>query len=86
MDNQPKPKNVITKISYKDYLAKQEKERQKKPLVIPLPVKIILAVPFLLIACFGLFYLPFMAFQVATGPAHVDKGTHDVSVVKKSMK
>ena len=82
---QPKAKSAATnKINYKDYLAQQEKERKKKPLEIPSPVKIILSIPFLIIACFGLFYLPFMAFQVATSPAHVDKETHEVSVLKKS--
>ncbi len=82
--NQPKAKNAATKINYKDYLAQQEKERKKKPLEIPLPVKIILLTPFLIIACFGLYYLPYLVYLVGTSPAHVDKETHEISVLKKS--
>lgn len=81
--NQAPVKSASSKISYKDYLAKQEKERKKKPLEIPLPVKIILLTPFLIIACFGLFYIPFMAFQVATSPSQGEKTTHEASVLKK---
>ena len=84
MDNASQPKSAASnKISYKDYLAQKEKEKKKKSFELPLPVKIILLTPFLIITCFGLFYIPFMAFQVATSPAHADKSAHQSSVLKK---
>lgn len=81
--NQSQSNGTTSKISYKDYLAQKEKERKKKPLEIPLPVKIILISPFLMIACFGLYYIPFMVFQVATSPSQEEKAIQEISVLKK---
>lgn len=83
MESKSQAQNASNKISYKDYLAQQEKERKKKPLEIPLPVKIILVSPFLMIACFGLYYIPFMVFQVATSPSQEEKTIQEISVLKK---
>ena len=58
------PKNV--QFSVNEYKALQAKEAKKFKLTIPLPVKIILSLPLIAIALFGLFYIPFTAYQNAT--------------------
>ena len=58
------PKNV--QLSVSEYRALQEKEAKKIKLTIPLPVKIILSLPLIAIALFGLVYIPFTAYQSAT--------------------
>jgi len=54
-------KNVQLSIS--EYKALQEKEAKKFKLTIPLPVKIILSLPLIAIALFGVFFIPFTAYQ-----------------------
>jgi len=57
-----------SQISLKEYLAKKEKEAQQaKKGKIPLPIKIILAIPVLAIFAFGLFLIPFLIFQFFQG-------------------
>ena len=58
------PKNVQLSIS--EHKALQEKEAKKFKLTIPLPVKIILSLPLIAIALFGVFYIPYTAYQNAT--------------------
>ena len=70
MTENPKPPAAAGKpqISYKEYLAKKEKDVDKaKKSQLPLPVKIILAIPVLAIFCFGLFFIPFMLFKIFMG-------------------
>ena len=68
-DQEAPQKPSQPKVSYKEYLAQKAKESKKKNFELPLPVKIILLTPFLLLCCFGLFYLPWIIFTIATSPA-----------------
>ncbi len=71
--NQPAKKSK-EKIELKDYLeAKAKEAKKKKNSQMPLPVKIFLLSPFLIIFCFGIFYIPFMIYQIATGKAAVEQ-------------
>lgn len=69
MTENPKPQAAgQTKLSYKEYIAKKEKEADNaKKSKLPLPVKIILAIPLLAIFCFGLFFIPFVIFKIFMG-------------------
>ena len=61
-------KQPPAKPSLKEYLSAQKKEtKKKKSTKIPLPVKIFLLIPFLIIFCFGIFYIPFIIYQIITG-------------------
>ena len=55
-------------VSYKEYLARQEKAKNSKP-KIPSFIKYILMAPLLLVGCFGLFFIPFLIFKAITSPA-----------------
>ncbi len=69
MTENPKPQAAgKPQLSYKEYLAKKEKEVDKaKKSQLPLPIKIILAIPVLAIAGFGLFFIPFVLFKIFMG-------------------
>ena len=47
-------------LSIAEYKALQEKETKKFKLKIPTIIKIILAIPFVIIFLFGLFYIPYL--------------------------
>ena len=62
------------KISYKEYEALRSKK--KTPQKIPVPIQFILGTPFLIIFCFGIFFIPYMLFVIATGKdASADKSS-----------
>ena len=63
-DLKKNPKDA--QLSLKEYKALQEKEAKKFKLSIPLPIKIFLSIPLVVIAIFGLVYIPFTAYQNAT--------------------
>ncbi|OGX26219.1 MAG: hypothetical protein A2787_03955 [Omnitrophica WOR_2 bacterium RIFCSPHIGHO2_01_FULL_48_9] len=71
------------KISLEEYLA-QQKKNKKAPFQLPPSLKIALATPFLIIFCFGLFYLPFMIFNIATGKEKKQDTASDYQSIKKS--
>ena len=52
------------KISYKEYEALRSKK--KTPKEIPAHIQFILGTPFLIIFCFGIFFVPYMLFVIAT--------------------
>ena len=52
-------------VSLQEYLSRQEKAK-KSQFKIPPAVKYILAAPFLIIFCFGLFFIPYMIFKAIT--------------------
>lgn len=75
MNEQPS-KSKPTQIPLKEYLAaKAKEEKKKKQSKIPLPVMIFLLTPLLIVFCFGLFYLPFLLFQIATGKSASDQNS-----------
>jgi hypothetical protein len=53
------------KISYKEYEALRNKKKPAKK--IPAHIQLILGTPFLIICCFGLIFIPYMLFVIATG-------------------
>ena len=53
-------------MDWKEYQALKEKEAQKKPFTIPKPVQFIIFSPVILVCLFGIFYIPYLAFQSAT--------------------
>ena len=63
------PKDKIGKrqsLDYKEYAALKEKESKKKAFQLPLPIKIILLTPLVLIFCLGIFYIPYILFIIIT--------------------
>lgn len=50
-------------IPLSEYRAQKAKAQRKKK-GLPAPVKFILATPLLIIFCFGLFFLPYMMYQI----------------------
>ncbi len=54
--------------TFKEYMdvRKQAREHKKKPL--PLPIKIILYTPLILLACAGVIFVPYTLFQIFTAP------------------
>ncbi len=63
-DSKKNPKDA--QLSIKEYKALQEKEAKKFKLSVPLPIKIVLSIPLVVIAIFGIVYIPFTAYQNAT--------------------
>ncbi len=76
-------KKLLEKINYKKYLAQKEIDSKKKRIELPGPVKIILTIPFLLIFCFGLFYLPFITFQIITSKSKDLPADSEAATAKK---
>ena len=71
--NQDQLKDVYKKRGYqqqtfKQYMdmRKQAREHKNKPL--PLPVKILLYTPLILLACAGVIFVPYTLFQIFTAP------------------
>jgi len=54
-------------MTLKDYNAQRLKKNKKQKKEIPAAVKYILMTPFILIFCFGLFFIPFMIYQFFVG-------------------
>lgn len=72
----------IPKISLEEYEAIKAKEAKRFKLKLPPSLKWILATPFLIIFCCGLFLIPFILYQIATSPAksidkEKEKTTHE---------
>ncbi len=71
------------KITLEEYLALAKKNK-KSSFEIPPAVKIALVTPFIIIFFFGLFYIPFMLFIIATSKPAVEKETKEgFQVLKK---
>jgi len=54
-------------MDYKEYLALKEKQGKKKPFNMPLPLKIILMTPLVIIFCLGVFFIPYIIFLIIKG-------------------
>jgi len=54
-------------LTLAEYLANKKKAKKRKG-QIPTHIKIILATPFLIIFCFGIFFIPYMLYLIATSP------------------
>ncbi len=61
-------KKGVQQVPLKDFL-QQRRKRRRKSIPVPIVFKIILGTPFLLLFCFGLFFLPYIIFLIATSPA-----------------
>ena len=73
-------------MSYKQYMDLQaRREKSKKP-ALPTPIKLIVATPLLLIACFGVFFIPYIIFQIATGKTAQEKPKKSVTTLEDLMK
>lgn len=54
-------------MTLKEYNALKLKKQQKQKKEMPAALKYILMTPFILIFCFGLFFIPFMIYQFFVG-------------------
>lgn len=67
-------------LSLKDYEALKKKRSRRYRPKLPPHLKIILGTPFLLVFCFGLFFIPIIIYQIATGrPSEKEKSAHKAS-------
>jgi len=57
----------IQQLSLAEYEALRSSRKRKKRLNIPTPVKFIFATPVLFVFCYGVFFIPYTMYQVATG-------------------
>ena len=69
-------------ISYKDYLARQEKTKSKTKM--PPALKYIIAAPAVLISCFGVFFIPFIILQAINSNSTNGKPAHTQISAKSS--
>ncbi len=60
-------------MTLKDYNALKLKKEKKQKKEMPAAVKYILMTPFILIFCFGLFFIPFMIYQFFVGLSQEQK-------------
>ncbi len=70
------------KISYKEYEALRNKK--KTPKKIPAHIQFILGTPFLILFCFGIFFIPYMLFVIATGKDASAQKSSPSSITKSS--
>jgi len=54
-------------MTLKEYNAQRLKKEKKQKKEMPAAIKYILMTPFILIFCFGLFFIPFMIYQFFVG-------------------
>ncbi len=66
----PNEKAKSSQLNLKDYQQLKAKEAQKeaKTFRLPTPVKMIFAIPLLLLCLFGLIYIPYLLFSLLTAP------------------
>ena len=73
-------------LSWKEYQALQEKKQARKGLKIPIHLKLILGTPFLILFCYGIFFIPWMLYLIATSPsapAPADENPKTYSAAKR---
>ncbi len=63
----------IQQLSLAEYEALRASRKRKKRLNIPTPVKFIFATPVLFVFCYGVFFIPYTMYQVATGSPPEEK-------------
>jgi hypothetical protein len=57
----------VQNMTLKEYLELKKKKGGKEKPQVPVPVKLTLSTPLLLICCFGVIFIPYIVYQVATG-------------------
>lgn len=62
-------------MSLAEYEAMMKRKNKKVRLKVPAHLKFILTTPFIIIFCFGLFYIPFLIYQAASGNSNNKKDT-----------
>jgi hypothetical protein len=68
----------IQQLSLAEYEALRSARKKKSRMNIPTPVKFIFATPVLFVFCYGLFFIPYTMFQVATAkPAEKEQSAGD---------
>jgi len=55
-------------LSLAEYQALRAKRSRKKRAGIPIHFKFVLSTPLLIIFCFGVLFLPYIIYRIATGP------------------
>jgi len=71
-------------LSLAEYYA-MKKKAQRKKIQIPVHIKIIIATPFLIVFCFGVFFLPYMLYVIATTPMQSPDTEEPEKTVKTSV-
>lgn len=71
--NSDQLKDVYKKRGYqeqtlKEYMALRKQARNHKSKPLPLPIKIIVYTPLILLACAGVIFVPYILFQIFTAP------------------
>ena len=64
----PKKPGQAQSISLKEYMQLQAKEAKKKKGGLPLPVKLILLSPLIIIGLLGIFLVPYFIYSIAVSP------------------
>ena len=61
-------KRGIQQMSWDEYKAKREKEKKKKKRKLPTHIKFIIGTPFILLFCYGVFFIPWVLYLILTSP------------------
>ena len=56
-------------LSWKEYQAQKEKQQARKGFKIPIHIKVILGTPFLILFCYGIFFIPWMLYLIISSPS-----------------
>lgn len=72
-------------MSWEEYKAQQEKNKSKKKFQVPTHVKFILGTPFLLLFCYGIFFIPWMLYLIATAPAQTEDSGEKTKIESKKF-
>jgi len=73
----------VQQLSLSQYEALRAARKKKTGIKIPVPVKFIFATPVLFIFCYGLFFIPFTLFQIATAKSAEEKKASGASFTKQ---
>jgi len=77
MEDQNKEKEILQQkykakgcqtLSLAEYQALRAKRSHRKKSGLPAPVKFVFSTPLLIIFCFGVLFLPYIIYMIATGP------------------
>jgi len=73
----------IQQLSLAEYESLRSARKKKGGLKIPTPIKFIFATPVLFVFCYGLFFIPYTMYQVATGKSAEEKKSTGASFTKQ---
>jgi len=54
-------------LSYKEYVQLKARQSKTKKFSVPAAIKITLSTPMILVACFGVLFIPYILYLIATG-------------------